>query len=105
MPVNSPLVAASIWFEIWGIWGVVHPRKHISTFPGKFPKNYNISGNFTKKFRFFQTNFRKISIFQAIKKIRISMQKLAIYSHFLANYSVSIQKSPVSNIPPVHDKI
>ena len=51
-------------------------------------------------------NFRKISIFQAIfKKCRISRQKLAIYSYFLTNYSISLQKSPLSNIVPVHDKI
>jgi len=44
------------------------------------------SGNFTKKFRFFR-------------------QKLAIDSYFWANYSISLQKSPLSNILPVHHKI
>ena len=33
------------------------------------------------------------------------MQKLAIYSYFWANYSISLQKSPLLNIVPVHDKI
>src|SRR6218665_1232591 len=47
--------AASIWFEIWG---VVDPgKKSIST--GKFPKNFNFLGNFTKEYRVLQANFRK----------------------------------------------
>src|SRR6218665_3964610 len=77
--------AASIWFEIWG---VVDPGQKISIFPGKLPKTFDFSGNFTKH-RFFQANFRKNSFFQA---------KLAIYRYFWANYSTSLQKSSLSNI-------
>src|SRR6218665_2647567 len=39
--------AASIWFEIWGSWIRL---KKISISTGKFPKNFNFSGNFTKEY-------------------------------------------------------
>src|SRR6218665_21712 len=45
--------------------------------PGKFQKNFDFSGNF--------------------ERILISRQKLVIYSCLLANYSISLQKSPLSN--------
>jgi len=49
--------------------------------------------------------FKQFRLFQAIyKKIRFSRQKLVIYSCFWANYSIAFQKSPLSNILPVHDK-
>src|SRR6218665_3616458 len=95
--------SSSIWFEIWG---VVDPGKKNRFLQANFRKISISSGNFTKKFRFFQANFRKISISQEIlKRFRISRQKLAIYSYFLANYSIYLQKSPLSNILPVHDKM
>jgi len=81
--------------------------KKISIFPGKL-----------KKIRFFNADFGKFQFFQAIKKnfdfyrqisekfrFDFFRQKLAIYSYFLANYSISLQKSPLSNILLVHDKI
>src|SRR6218665_2809238 len=43
--------------------------------------------------------------FRKYYKIRFSRQKLLIYSDFWANYSISFQKSPLSNILPVHDNI
>ena len=43
--------------------------------------------------------------FRKYYKIRFSRQKLLIYSDFWVNYSISLQKSPLSNILPVHDKI
>ena len=71
-------------------------------FSGQISEKFRFcSGNFTKRFDFskqisenfdFLDNFTKISIFQA---------KLAIYSYFWANYSISLQKSPLSNILPV----
>jgi len=64
---------ASIWFEIWA---VVDPGKKISISTGKFPKNFNFWGNFTKEYRVLQANFRKFWFFQAIKKIRFSKQKI-----------------------------
>src|SRR6218665_939901 len=69
------LTVASIWFEIRG--GVIF----WPVTPGK-------------KKSIFQANFQNIS-----------RQKLAIYNYFWANYFISIQKSPLSNILPVHDKI
>jgi len=41
---------------------VVAPGQKISIFPGKFPKNFDFSGNL-KKNRLFQENFQKISNF------------------------------------------
>ena len=52
--------AASIWFEIWGSWIRV---KKISISTGKFLKNFNFSGNFTKEYRVLQANFRKFWFF------------------------------------------
>src|SRR6218665_2619398 len=66
--------------------GVVDPGQKISLFTGKFPKNFDFLRQFHNKFRF-------------------SWQKLDIYSYFWANYSISRQKSPLSKIFPVHDKI
>jgi len=66
--------------------GVVDPGKKIRFFHANFTKDFNFSGNFTKRFRF-------------------SRQRLAIYSNFWANYFISLQKSPLSNMLPVHDKI
>jgi len=55
--------------------GAAWLRVKKSIFPGKFPKNFNFTKNFDfskqisekcqfhKKFRFFQPNFRKISVF------------------------------------------
>src|SRR6218665_3980327 len=95
--------AASIWFKIWGSW---IQAKIISIFPGKFRRNFDFSRQIFKKFRFFQANFKKISIFSGnLKQIQFSRQKLLIYSYFWANYSISLQKSPLSNTFPVHDKI
>ena len=76
-----------------------------------------IPGKFLKNFKFFQAHLWKISIFsgnfsnnfdffrQFLKNFDFSRQKLLIYSYFWANYSISLQKSPLSNILPVHDKI
>jgi len=100
-------------------------------------KKFDFSGNFTKiidfsekifeKFRFFQVISQRSSIFQGTflknfdfsrqfpKKFWFSRQKLAIYSYFWVNYSISLQKSPLWNIyflymirynnilPPVND--
>src|SRR6218665_1591252 len=62
---------------------------------------------FHKKFLFFQANFPKnFDFFRHFYKIfRFSRQNLPIYSYFWANYSRSLQKSPLLNILPVHDKI
>jgi len=80
--------------------------REISTFFKQLKKNFDFSRQIFEKFWFFQANFRKISIFQAIlKKFRFSRQKLLIYSYFWANnYSISLQKSPLSNVS-VYDKI
>jgi len=102
--------AASIWFEIWR-----GPDKKKSIFPGKFLRNFDFPAisqqlsifpsKFSKNFDFFRQIFEKFRYFLAIlKEIRFSRQKLLIYSYFWANYYISLQKSPLSNILPVHDK-
>src|SRR6218665_141570 len=105
--------AASIWLEIWGSWIRVNK---ISIFPGKCLKNFNFSrqifakisifsGKFVTNFSFSRQICEKFRFFTQFKKNRFSRQKLLIYSDFWANYSISLQKSPLSNIIPVHDKI
>src|SRR6218665_34014 len=86
--------------------GVVDPGQKISLFTGKFPKNFDFFRQFHKS-RFFQANFRKISIFSGnfITNLDFPGKKLDIYSYFWENYSISRQKSPLSKILPVHDKI
>ena len=68
--------------------GVVHPSR----------KNFNFWVNFTKK-SVFQTKISEWPLFP------FKQSKLAIYSYFWAYYYISIQKSPLSNILPVHDTI
>src|SRR6218665_3586871 len=72
--------------------------RQISIFPDKRLKNFEFFMQILEKFQFFHAIFRKISR-------QFSRQKLLIYSYFWANYSISLQKSPLSNILPVHDKI
>src|SRR6218665_2050236 len=93
-PVSSPCAtqlmlwicrapAASIWFEIWG---VLDPDQN--------------------SFDFYRKISKKIDFFmQFHKKIRFSRQKLVIYSNFCENYTISIQRSLLSNILPVHDNM
>src|SRR6218665_2599814 len=87
-------------------------------------KNSDFARQFNKEFRFFMANLRKISIFSGnfIKKVRFSRQKFlndlflrlsrqncplkdAFTVYFWANCSIYLEKSPFSNILPVHDKI
>jgi len=60
-----------------------------------------------KKFDFSRQIFENFDFFQALsyKNFDFFMQKLVIYSYFWANYSISLQNSPLSNILPVHDKL
>ena len=94
--------AASIWFEIWGSWIRV---RQISIFPGKFPKNFDFFHAISQKnFNFSRQIYENFWFFQAIsQKIRLSRQELPIYSNFWKNYSISLEKSPLSNILPVHN--
>jgi len=89
---------------VWNL-GVVDPGK----------TNFNFSRQVSEKFRFFSRNFTKkcqfsrqisenFDNFRQFKKNRFSRQKLANYSNFWANYSISLQRSPLSNILPVHDR-
>jgi len=65
-----------------------------------------LSGNFSKEIRFLRQISEKCGFFQAIGIFSdFPGKKLVIYSYFWANYSISLQKSPLSNILPVHDKI
>ena len=114
---QSGLKSGGSWIQV----------KEISIFPGKFSKNFDFSRQILKKIRLFQANFRKNRFFQAnfkknlifsskfskkfylfrqfLEKIRFSRQKLLIHNCFWTNYSISLQKSPLSKILPVHDKI
>src|SRR6218665_3182448 len=125
--------AVSIWFEIWGSWIRVNrisifpgkfPRNfdffqaisQKNGFSGKFLKNFDFSGKFfftnlgfskeiLEKFRFFSGKFSKeFKFFRQLKK-PIFQAKLLISSYFWVNYSIYLQKSPLSNILPVHDTI
>jgi len=83
--IGEILTAASIWFKIWGVvepgqknfdfsrqisekfrFFQVISLKKIRIFKVNFRKIAISSGNFTKKNRFFQTNFQQNSIFQEI---------------------------------------
>jgi len=81
--------AASIWFEIWESW--IRVKKSI--FPDKFPKNFDLFlDNFTQKIRFSRQISEKFRYYKAIsQELRFSREKLAIYSYFWANYSMSLQ--------------
>ena len=78
----------------------------ISIFQGKFLKNFEFFGNFSKNFdSIFFRQFLKKSIFQGKfqknfdffrqfpKKFQFYRQKLALYSNFWANYSISLEES------------
>ena len=73
--------------QIW--WG---PMATISNFSGNFTKNFDFSRQISESFDFFWQFHQNNSILQA---------KLAVYSCFWANYSISLQKSPLSNMLPV----
>src|SRR6218665_402189 len=104
-----------MWLEIWGsgirvnkisifqanfreisIFQAISRKILILIFAGKFLKNVNFSGKFFKNFDFSGN----------LKQFRFSRQKLLIYSYFWTIFSISLQKSPLSNIlisRPVHD--
>ena len=86
---------------VWNL-GVVDPGKKCD-----FSRQISEKSNFRP---FHQRNrfSRQLQFFRkSQKEIWFSRQKWAIYSYFEANYSISLQKSPLSNIHvlPVHDKI
>src|SRR6218665_3299535 len=58
--------------------------KKKSIFPGKFPKSSLFSVKFTKKFRFFEANFRKISIFQTTEEQNSNFQAKIGHLHCTA---------------------
>src|SRR6218665_171524 len=63
----------------------------------QFPKKFRFSRKISEKFLFLG-NFKK--------NFGFSRQKLVIYMCYSwANYSIALQKSPLSNTLPVHDKI
>src|SRR6218665_2995263 len=70
-----------------------------------FFTNFGFSKEIFEKFLFFSGKFSKeFKFFRQLKK-SISRQKLLISSYFWVNYSIYLQKSPLSNILPVHDTI
>src|SRR6218665_3111782 len=64
--------AASIWFEIWG---VVDPGKNFD-FYRQISEKFQFLRQFYQRISSFASKLPKISIFQAIKKIRFSKQKI-----------------------------
>jgi len=126
--------AASIWFEIWVVVDPGQQNFDFSMqisekfwfFSRQFHKKFRFFRKISEKFRFlrqifkknrfFQANFWKISnfsgkfwknfkFFRQFKKNPIFQAKLLISSYFWVNYSISLQKSPLSNIFSVHDTI
>ena len=86
----------------WGSWIRVNK---ISIFPGKFLRNFDLFQAISKIISIVPGNLSKNFIFSGnLRKNRFSRQKLLIYSYFWANYFISLQKSPLSNILPVHNK-
>jgi len=71
--------------------------RQVFNFSGNFPKFSIFLGKFPKDFDFF-SRFKKTPIFQT---------KFAHFplAYFWPGYSISLQKSPLSNILLVHDKI
>src|SRR6218665_3872987 len=88
----------------------------ISRFSREISEKFRFFQELSQKNQFFGAHLRRISTFrqfhkkfrfsrQISQKYRFSRQQLAICSYFWANYSISLQKSPLSNILPVHDNI
>jgi len=82
--IETTLFIASCINLVWNL-GVVDPGKINSIFPGKFLKNFDFSGNFIKKFHFPGK----------IGHLQLLLGKLFYF----------LQKSPLLNVLPVHDKI
>jgi len=58
-----------------------------------------------KKFDFSRKISENFDFFREFKKNRFSRQNLVIYNYYWTNYYISLQKSTLSNIGPVHDKL
>jgi len=65
--------AASIWFEVWGLW---IPVQEIWVFPGKFTKNFDFFQAISPKNFDFPGRYFRMTFFPFIQT------KLAIYSFF-----------------------
>src|SRR6218665_3281890 len=122
--MDGPLTSAtSIWFEIWGSWIQVKKIRFSRQIYEKFQFFQAIS----QKIRFFQANFREISTFSSnFTKNSIFPGKFSknsdISRQFFKNFDfpgktcsftaisgqislIALQKSPLSNILPIHNKI
>src|SRR6218665_49732 len=84
--------------EIWGSWIRVK-------------KIFDFYRQISEKFQFFQAILHKniefcgqisenFDFFRQLKKLIFQAKKKSIYSYLWANYSISLQKSPLSNILP-----
>src|SRR6218665_369980 len=103
--------AASFWFEIWKIGGSGSKKFRffhanvlkISIFTGK---NFDFSRQISENSRFFSgKHFRMTCFSHLLQNVRLSRKKLPFTTKFWANYSISLEKSQLSNILSVHDKI
>src|SRR6218665_1558829 len=72
--------------------------KKVSIFPRQIDERFRL---------FSGKNFRITSLSHLLQNVRLSRQNLPFTAKFWANYSISLEKSPLSNILPVglHDKI
>src|SRR6218665_2898636 len=91
--------AESIWFEIYR--GVVDPGRKILFFPRNFRKFSISPENFPRKFltTLFLVFNSKISVYP------VTIHNFATYSYNSVNYSISLQKSPLSNVLALHNNI
>jgi len=83
--------------------------------PGQ--RNLDYCRQISEKFRLFQENFEEIfsdfsgknfrmTFFKSFApKFQFIQKKLPFTAKFWTNYSISLEKSPLSNILLVHDKI
>jgi len=86
---------------VWNL-GAVDPGKEID-FQGKFPKKSIFFWQYHKQISIFRGKISEWPFFS--HSLWNFLTKLAIYSYPLPNYSISLQKSPLLNILPVHNKI
>src|SRR6218665_437186 len=91
------------------MWGVVDPGQKISHFPAISQNNFDLSRQISEDFDFCQAISSKKLNFPGknfgMTPFPFIQTKLVIYSYFWPNYSISLQRSLLSNILPVHDQI
>src|SRR6218665_2756525 len=77
--------------------------RQISVFPGKFLKSFDFSRQILKNFDFLREIFEKFRFFQAILKEFDFPGKTCSFTATFELFYISLQKSPLLNMLPVHD--